>query len=94
VLYHGSATRFVESILSEGLKPKTRQQVHLSIDETTAHRVGQRHGKPVIFKVDARGMHAQGLNFYLADNGVWLTDLVPPEFLCLFPNAVGHTERS
>jgi len=26
-------------------------------------------------------MHARGFQFYLADNGVWLTDRVPPEFL-------------
>jgi putative RNA 2'-phosphotransferase len=81
VLYHGTATRFVESILSEGLKPQERQQVHLSVDVATAERVGQRHGKPFIFKVDAVGMHRLGFRFYLADNGVWLTDEVPPEFL-------------
>jgi putative RNA 2'-phosphotransferase len=85
VLFHGTATRFVESILSEGLKPQTRQQVHLSLDEATARRVGQRHGKPVVFNVDAARMHAQGHNFFLADNGVWLTDQVPPEFLMLLP---------
>jgi putative RNA 2'-phosphotransferase len=81
VLYHGTATRFVDSILSEGLKPQSRQQVHLSADEATARRVGQRHGKPAIFKVEALRMHAKGFKFYLADNGVWLTDQVPPEFL-------------
>ena len=64
VLYHGTATRFVEAILSEGLKPQARQQVHLSSDEMTAQRVGQRHGKPHIFKVDAGGMHAKGFNFF------------------------------
>jgi putative RNA 2'-phosphotransferase len=81
VLYHGTATRFVESILSAGLKPQARQHVHLSADEATAHRVGQRHGKPVIFKIEALRMHAKGFKFYLADNGVWLTDQVSPEFL-------------
>jgi putative RNA 2'-phosphotransferase len=83
ILFHGTATRFIESILSEGLKPQARQQVHLSANETTARRVGQRHGKPVILKVDARRMHAEGFKFYRADNGVWLTDHVPPEFLAL-----------
>jgi putative RNA 2'-phosphotransferase len=92
VLYHGTATRFVESILSEGLKPQTRQQVHLSLDAATARRVGQRHGKPVIFNVDAARMHAQGHNFFLADNGVWLTNQVPPEFLTLLPGAVANQE--
>ena len=81
MLYHGTATRFVKSILSAGLTPQARQQVHLSADEATAHRVGQRHGKPVIFKIEALRMHAKGFKFYIADNGVWLTDQVPPEFL-------------
>lgn len=81
VLYHGTATRFVDSILSEGLKPQTRQQVHLSVDEATAWRVGQRHGKAVVLKVEALRMHARGFKFFLADNGVWLTDHVPPEYL-------------
>jgi putative RNA 2'-phosphotransferase len=81
VLYHGTATRFAASILSEGLKPQARQHVHLSVDEATARRVGQRHGKPYIFQLDALAMHAKGFRFYLADNGVWLTDHVPPEFL-------------
>jgi putative RNA 2'-phosphotransferase len=83
VLYHGTATRFVESILVEGLKPQARQQVHLSVDEATAHRVGQRHGKPAILKVEAGRMHANGFKFFIADNGVWLTDQVPPGFLAL-----------
>jgi putative RNA 2'-phosphotransferase len=81
VLYHGTATRFVESILSEGLKPQKRQQVHLSADVATAERVGQRHGKPVIFKIEALHMHQLGFEFFLADNGVWLIDQVPPDFL-------------
>src|ERR1700744_6252448 len=38
VLYHGTATRFVESILAQGLKPQARQHVHLSLDEATALR--------------------------------------------------------
>jgi putative RNA 2'-phosphotransferase len=81
VLYHGTATRFLDSIRLHGLKPQARQQVHLSSDEATAQRVGQRHGKPVVLTVDARAMHAAGICFYCADNGVWLTDEVPPKFL-------------
>ena len=85
-LYHGTATRFVAAILLEGLKPQSRQQVHLSIDLPTAQRVGQRHGKPFIFRIDALRMHRQGFRFYLADNGVWLVDQVPPEFLAPGPD--------
>jgi putative RNA 2'-phosphotransferase len=81
VLYHGTATRFLDAIWLEGLKPQARQQVHLSTDAATALRVGQRHGKPIVLQIDAHVMHAHGFKFYFADNGVWLTDSVPREFL-------------
>lgn len=81
VLFHGTATRFAEAILAEGLKPQSRQQVHLSRDEDTAIKVGQRHGKPFIFRVEAGRMHTAGFKFFVADNGVWLTDAVPADYL-------------
>lgn len=80
-LYHGTATRFLESILKEGLRSGERHHVHLSQDEQTAIIVGQRYGKPVVLKLEALRMHRQGFKFFLAENGVWLTDQVPPEFL-------------
>ena len=80
-LYHGTATRFVESILKSGLQKQGRHHVHLSPNVKTAIQVGQRHGKPAVFEVDSKKMHEQGTNFYLSDNGVWLTDEVPVEFL-------------
>jgi putative RNA 2'-phosphotransferase len=94
VLYHGTATRFVESILAQGLKPQARQHVHLSLDEATALRVGERHGKAYIFRVDALAMHAKGFMFYLSDNGVWLTDRVPPEFLAASSRAADAAAAS
>jgi putative RNA 2'-phosphotransferase len=81
ILFHGTATRFADSIRAEGLKPQSRQQVHLSQDEETALKVGRRHGKPIIFRVAAGRMQAEGFKFFQADNGVWLTDAVPPDFL-------------
>ncbi len=81
ILYHGTAERFVPSILDEGLKKMSRQYVHLSGDEETALKVGVRHGKPHIFRVLSGEMHRQGYKFYCSENGVWLTDSVPPEFL-------------
>jgi putative RNA 2'-phosphotransferase len=89
ILYHGTATRFLDSILVEGLNAKSRQQVHLSFDSATAKLVGQRHGRPAVLKVDARSMHAQGFKFFQADNGVWLVDHVPPKFLTLAPHLAG-----
>ena len=81
ILFHGTATRFADAIKAEGLKPQSRQQIHLSLDEDTAVKVGQRHGKPIVFRVEAGRMHAEGYLFFRADNGVWLTDAVPPAFL-------------
>lgn len=81
MLYHGTATRFLAAIQQEGLKPGSRQQVHLSADEATASKVGARHGKPVVLTVNSAQMAADGYAFYRADNGVWLTDKVPPVYL-------------
>ncbi|MPV67305.1 RNA 2'-phosphotransferase [Burkholderia sp. BE17] len=80
-LYHGTATRFLDSIRAQGLKPGARHHVHLSPDIRTALAVGTRYGEPVILEVDAQRMHRQGHTFFVAENGVWLTDAVPAEYL-------------
>ncbi len=81
ILFHGTATRFLSSILEDGLKSGSRQFVHLSIDRDTAHAVGSRHGSPVILTVAAREMVNAGHEFFLSDNGVWLTEAVDPRYL-------------
>jgi putative RNA 2'-phosphotransferase len=81
VLFHGTASRFVEEIRRDGLKAMSRQQVHLSPDEATAIKVGQRHGKPVVLRIRAGEMWRAGQLFYLSENGVWLTEKVEPGFL-------------
>ncbi|MDD5393649.1 MAG: RNA 2'-phosphotransferase [Thiothrix sp.] len=81
ILYHGTAERFLDSILQTGLEKRSRQHVHLSADEETAYKVGIRHGKPIILKVAAGQMQRDGFNFYRSDNGVWLTDHVPTLYL-------------
>ena len=80
LLYHGTATRFLESIKQQGLLAGKRQHVHLSEDTQTAKLVGQRYGKPVVLIIDALRMHQQGFKFYQADNGVWLTKNVASKF--------------
>lgn len=89
VLYHGTATRFLANIEAQGLVSGSRQQVHLSADIETAQKVGQRHGKPVVLVIDTKGMFADGLKFYHADNGVWLTDTVPVNYIS-FPSDRGQ----
>ena len=60
ILYHGTGLKYTESIERQGLIPKSRLYVHLSSDCDTAVKVGQRHGKPVVYKVDAGKMAADG----------------------------------
>ena len=81
VLYHGTGAKYVKSIKSMGLIPKSRLYVHLSKDESTAISVGKRHGEPVVFKVKAKDMYAAGYKFYQSVNGVWLTKSVPVQYL-------------
>lgn len=81
ILYHGTATRFLESILKEGLTKQQRQHVHLSWQLETAKAVGARHGKPAILNIDAKAMQQDGFVFYLSDNNVWLVDAVPVQYI-------------
>lgn len=81
VLFHGTSEKSVPSILATGLEKRSRQHVHLSSDLETAIKVGQRHGKPFVFKVLAEQMYRDKFEFYLSDNGVWLTDNVPTKYL-------------
>ncbi|AZE75473.1 RNA:NAD 2'-phosphotransferase [Pseudomonas synxantha] len=81
VLYHGTATRFIESINQKGLIPGSRHHVHLSEQFETAREVGQRYGTVVILKVNTSEMLAEGFKFFQAENGVWLTEQVPVRFL-------------
>jgi putative RNA 2'-phosphotransferase len=82
VLLHGTARRFIAAIRREGLKPMSRQYVHLTDDPALARLTGaRRDSEPAIIRIDAAGAHAAGVVFFQADNGVFLTKSVPPEFL-------------
>lgn len=83
ILYHGTGEKSVKSILDAGLKKRSRQHVHLSDDFETAIKVGQRHGKPFVFKVFAEQMYNDKFEFFISENGVWLTDNVPTKYLKL-----------
>ena len=81
VLFHGTVARALPAIRTEGLRRMNRHHVHLSAEQVTAENVGRRRGKPVILQVDAAGMCRRGYAFYLSDNGVWLTEWVPSQFI-------------
>ncbi|WP_428740778.1 RNA 2'-phosphotransferase [Tenacibaculum sp.] len=80
-LYHGTVAKFIPSIKENGLQKMSRQHVHLSSDLETAKKVGSRRGKPIILTVQSDHMHKKGFKFFLSENGVWLTNLVPTQFI-------------
>jgi putative RNA 2'-phosphotransferase len=80
-LFHGTTAQSLTAILETGLNKMRRHHVHLSVDTQTALRVGNRHGKAIILKVYALEMHKMGYSFYCSENGVWLANAVPPNFL-------------
>lgn len=81
LLYHGTAERFLKSILSEGVSKQKRHHVHLSENMRTASEVGKRYGKPVILFVDAKAMLDDGYTFFRTLNNVWLVEHIPPRYL-------------
>ncbi|MEP0871676.1 RNA 2'-phosphotransferase [Trichocoleus desertorum AS-A10] len=83
VLYHGTGDRAVAMILQSGLNKMSRHHVHLSRDVETARKVGARHGRPVVFAIDAVAMHQAGYLFFCAENGVWLVDQIPSKYLTI-----------
>ena len=81
ILFHGTATKNLNLILTDGIKKMSRHHVHLSQDVVTALQVGKRHGKPLILKVDSIRMYSDRFVFYLSENNVWLTEFVPAQYL-------------
>ena len=69
VLYHGTSSRFMKSIMNEGLKKMSRNHVHLSKDQETAKIVGSRHGGDlVILEIDCSRMVQDGYKFWISRN--------------------------
>jgi putative RNA 2'-phosphotransferase len=82
VLYHGTARRAVPLISRDGLRPMSRQYVHLSADRDIAQQVGLRKDRqPVIGVVRASEASQKGVRFFRGNDRVWLADAVPAEFI-------------
>lgn len=82
-LYHGTAFKYVDSIMSKGILKGSRNHVHLSEDIETAIKVGERHGEVRVFKIDTESMDRDGIKFYLSENKVWLTDYIDNKYISL-----------
>ncbi len=81
ILFHGTAVKFLKSIIRTGIKKQNRQFVHLSKDYQTALKVGKRHGKVIVLRINSAQMFDDGQEFFLSENGVWLTGYVSKEYI-------------
>jgi putative RNA 2'-phosphotransferase len=82
-LYHGTASRNVDSIMASGLHSGSRNLVHLSANRSDAMEVGGRHGKPHLLTIASLKMYNAGHPFYQSDSepNIWLVESVPPPFI-------------
>lgn len=82
-LYYGAARDLAHSMLRNGLKPRDRQYIHLSVTAEEAESVARRHDPaPAIIVVDVKAAQAEGVRFY-ESGPLYLTENVPPKFLAL-----------
>jgi putative RNA 2'-phosphotransferase len=81
ILYHGTALKFIPNIKQIGITSQQRLYVHLSNNINTALSVAKRHGSPVVLKINCKAMVKDGIDFYLSNNGVWLTKVVDPQYI-------------
>jgi putative RNA 2'-phosphotransferase len=88
VLYHGTVSKFLPAMFGSGLKPMKRPHVRLSTTIDTATTVDARRGLPVVLRVDAGRMAADG-HVPRQCEGLRLTDHGPVE--CLSQDCVSYT---
>jgi putative RNA 2'-phosphotransferase len=81
ILWHGTIGKYMKSIYESGLQKMNRHHVHLSADWDTAKKVGDRRGNGIVLVINTGAMFSDGHKFYLSENGVWLTDHVPPKYI-------------
>ncbi|MCD8021268.1 MAG: RNA 2'-phosphotransferase [Clostridiales bacterium] len=83
-LYHGTTTAAAKKIDASGaiLKMK-RHHVHTQPVEAMAWQSARRwHLTPVVLKIDAEAMAADGYLFGRSDNDVWCVECVPTKYIC------------
>ena len=88
ILYHGTASKNVESVLRNGIFPNRRQYVHLSVSYGAARQVGTRHGNPVVLEVKSGEMTQDGLELFQVSKEIWLTKMVPVKYIRMEDSAL------
>ena len=81
ILYHGTSMNADAAIAEVGLKPRSRNYVHLTSDNDAALETGARHGDPVAIHVKALEMFHEGYEFYNPVKNIWLVREVPRRFI-------------
>ncbi|NVI84033.1 RNA 2'-phosphotransferase [Janthinobacterium sp. BJB401] len=81
VLFHGTVQKSIASIRRQGLLPGTRRDVHLSATKQTAEEVGARRGTAVVLIVETYALLLDGHEFRCSDNGVWLIQRIPANYI-------------
>lgn len=82
ILYHGADEAHTHRIRVEGLVPSSYPYVCLSGSPEEAFEAGRRQTPdPIIMKIAAKRASDCGVQFYVENDKVWLTDAVPPEFI-------------
>lgn len=83
-LWHGTTSTNKKKINEFGLQKMSRHHVHLTKDLGVAEQVGMRYAKHKhylwIITIEAKRMWEDGFEFFVTENGVWLTDHVPSRY--------------
>ena len=82
-LYHGTTEESWQKIRESGAIHKMgRHAVHMQAVEAKAWQSAKRwHRTPVVLKINAAAMDADGFVFGVSDNGVWCTESVPAGYI-------------
>ena len=82
-LYHGTTEESWQKIRESGaIHRMGRHAVHMQAEETKAWQSAKRWRKtPVVLKIHAAAMYADGIVFGVSDNGVWCTETVPTKYI-------------
>ena len=82
ILFYGTSDhqKILNKIIFRGLE-KNDQHVQLSETKESAMEISKRRGSKFVIYVKAKMMYESGHKFYRTENGIWLTDHVPPDFI-------------